>query len=518
VTESTTQARSASTLFTGLGAAVLLLAAPACAAPPSPSARSLEIATYAKATYGEASISTLGELVGFRTVATEGVANAQNPEFGKLTAYLAAKAKDLGLAFEDHGAVVVISIGKADAKPEDRLGLIVHGDVQPVDPSKWKKDPFHLDAESEPGKLLGRGSEDDKGPIATALYAMKALKDKGLAPNKRVDLVISYTEESDWVPFQDFLAGWTAPALNVGLDADYPVVIAEKGWCSIELGIDPVHEEASKEPRLASFSGGFFLSQVPEDAEAAISGATAELATRLMDAARRDGEVRFTFEPRPNGDLNVYARGVSAHSSTPWDGKNAIAHLAALLGTQPWADNQAARMVRLLNDLVGTGIYAEKFGKLAYEHPFMGKATLSLGTLKIEDGRLTAGLNLRRPVGRTKQEVETLILEAVEAWSKKAHIPVALKTDVNDPHFVDGAPHIPVLLGIFAHYTGQPDPKPISVGGGTHARLLPNGVNFGPGMPGEVYTGHSEHEFIGRDRMLLNLEMYTAMLAELAGK
>jgi len=489
-----------------------------CAAPPPPSPRSVEIAAYAKATYGEASIATLGELVAFRTVETEGLANAQNPEFHKMTAYLGAKAKELGLDFEDHGAVVVIGVGKADAKPEDRLGLIVHGDVQPVDPSKWKKDPFHLDAESEPGKLLGRGAEDDKGPIATALYAMKALADKGLAPGKRVDLVISYTEESDWVPFQTFLAGWTAPAINVGLDADYPVVIAEKGWCSIELGIDPVREEASTGPRLASFSGGFFLSQVPEDAEAVISGANSEVATRLMNAARRDGDVRFTFEPRPNGDLKVYARGVSAHSSTPWDGKNAIAHLAALLATETWPDGQAARMVRLLNDLVGTGIYAEKFGNLGYEHPFMGKATLSLGTLKIEDGRLTAGLNLRRPVGRTKKEVETSILEAVEAWSKKSHVPVALKTNVNEPHYVDGAPHIPVLLGVFAHYTGQADPKPISVGGGTHARLLPNGVNFGPGMPGEVYTGHSEHEWIGRDRMLLNLEMYTAMLAELTGK
>jgi dipeptidase D len=478
----------------------------------------VEIAAYAKATYGEASIATLGELVAFRTVETEGLANAQNPEFHKLTAYLGAKAKELGLDFEDHGAVVLIGVGKADAKPEDRLGLVVHGDVQPVDPSKWKKDPFHLDAESEPGKLLGRGAEDDKGPIATALYAMKALADKGLALNKRVELIVSYTEESDWVPFQAFLAGWTAPAINVGLDADYPVVIAEKGWCSIELGIDPVREEAAKGPRLASFSGGFFLSQVPEDAQAVISGVTPEILTHLMDAARRDGDVRFTFEPRPNGDLNVYARGVSAHSSTPWDGKNAIAHLTALLGTETWPDGQAARMVRLLNDLVGTGIYAEKFGSLAYEHPFMGKATLSLGTLKIEDGRLTAGLNLRRPVGRTKKEVETSILEAVEAWSKKTHVPVALKTDVNDPHFVEGAPHIPVLLGVFAHYTGQADPKPISVGGGTHARLLPNGVNFGPGMPGEVYTGHSEHEWIGRDRMLLNLEMYTAMLAELAGK
>lgn len=487
------------------------------AAPAAPSPRSVEVAAYAKTTYGEASIAALGEMVAFRTVAIDGLANAENPEFKKLTVYLAAKAKELGFAFEDHGAVVVISAGAADAKPEDRIGLIVHGDVQPVDPSKWAKDPFLLDAETEPGKLLGRGAEDDKGPIASALYAMKALADKGIAPGKRIDLIVSYTEESDWVPFQTFLDGWTAPALNVGMDAEYPVVIAEKGWCSIHLGIDPVREEG-KGPRLASLSGGFFLSQVPEDAEALISGASAEATLRLMEAARRDGEIRYTFEPRAHGDLLVRARGVSAHSSTPWDGKNAISHLAALLATESWPDGQAARMVRLLSDLVGTGIYAEKFGKVGYEHPFMGKATLSLGTLKIEEGRLTAGLNLRRPAGRTKTEVENSILEAVEAWSKTTRIPVALKSDVYEPHYVDGAPHIPVLLGVFSHYTGQADPKPISIGGGTHARLLPNGVNFGPGMPGEVYTGHSEHEWIGRDRMLLNLAMYTAMLAELAGR
>ena len=43
-------------------------------------------------------------------------------------------------------------------------------------------------------------------------------------------------------------------------------------------------------------------------------------------------------------------------------------------------------------------------------------------------------------------------------------------------------------------------------------------MSFGPSMPGEEYTGHSEHEFIRQEQMLLNLRMYTAMLAELAGR
>jgi dipeptidase D len=54
------------------------------------------------------------------------------------------------------------------------------------------------------------------------------------------------------------------------------------------------------------------------------------------------------------------------------------------------------------------------------------------------------------------------------------------------------------------------------VGGGTNSRLFPRAVSFGPAMPRTVYTGHSEHEFITLKQLLLNLEMYTAVLAELA--
>ena len=56
----------------------------------------------------------------------------------------------------------------------------------------------------------------------------------------------------------------------------------------------------------------------------------------------------------------------------------------------------------------------------------------------------------------------------------------------------------------------------MSIGGGTNSRLFPNAVSFGPGMPGAVYTGHSEHEFISEEQLLKNLEMYTAVLVELA--
>jgi dipeptidase D len=464
-------------------------------------------------------LGTLADLVEFRTVHEEGVANASNPQFQAMTAYLEQRADELGLDFTDHGEVVVIGLGGA----EDRLGLVTHGDVQPADPSKWVEDPFSLDASSEPGNLVGRGSEDDKGPIAAALYAMAAVRDQELALGRRIELIISYTEESNWQPFFDFLAQNPPPDLNVALDSEYPVVVAEKGWNSIHLAVPPVPEQPDRSDRLDSFGGGAFLSQIPEDAEAVIADPTPEVEAVLREAAARDTAVAFGFMAH-GGTLTITARGRSAHSSKPEDGRNAITHLAALLGTHEWPDGQAARMVRLINDLGGTGDYAERFdaerfGDVAASHPFMGPLTLSLTTLGMDDGALVAGINLRSPAGRSAAELEQKMREAVEQWEERSGITdVGVRIFTSPPYYVQDAPHIPVLLDVFEYFSGQPDPQPVSIGGGTHARVVPNGVNFGPNMPGDEYTGHSEHEYIGREQLRLNLKMYAAMLVELAGR
>jgi dipeptidase D len=479
-----------------------------------PSVASREIAEYADSAYFEATLAALADLIAFRTVHLDGVENASNPEFRAQTAYLEGKAAELGLDLADYGEVVVIGLGQSGR----RLGLVTHGDVQPADPTKWVQDPFTLDTSSEPGRLVGRGSEDDKGPIATALYAMAAVQDRGIPLRRRIELIISYTEESNWQPFFAFLQQNPPPDLNVALDSEYPVVVAEKGWNSIHLSIPPVPGEPAGTNRLVAFGGGAFLSQIPEDAEAVIADPTAEVEALLREAGARDSAVSHSFTSE-GGTLTIRSRGLAAHSSKPEDGRNAITHLAALLGAHTWPDGQAARMVRLINDLVGTGDYAERFGVVAFSDPFMGPLTLSLTTLGVVDGGLVAGINIRSPVGRSQEELEQSMRDAVAQWQARSGVAdVEIRVFTSQPYHLRRAPHIPVLLDIFEHFTGQPDPQPISIGGGTHARVMPNGLNFGPTMPGDEYTGHTEHEFISREQMRLNLKMYTAMLVELAGE
>lgn len=176
-----------------------LLVSPSFAAPVSDLAD--KTAEYAVATYTESMVKSLAELVKHNTVAQEGIASTENPAHIAFKAELEKQAKNLGLDFTDHGYIVVIGLG--DNK--ERVGIITHGDIQPVNPSKWAKSPFELDTTTEPGKLIARGTEDDKGPISTALFAMKAIKDKGIQLNKRLELYVYMAEESDWGLYKNML-------------------------------------------------------------------------------------------------------------------------------------------------------------------------------------------------------------------------------------------------------------------------------------------------------------------------
>ena len=496
------------------------------ALPPSdspPSAPARAAADRAVTSYFDAVVDTLADLVAFRTVVDDGVPNPWNPEFVRLKAYLADAAARLGLDFEDHGAALVLGLGRSP----DRLGLLTHADVRPADAAAWQTDPFTLDRDTEPGRLLGRGVEDDKGAVAAALYSLKALRDEGLPARRRVELIVSLHEESDWTPFREFLAGWTPPPLNIALDALYPVVTGEFGAGAIRVTLrDGAPSASPGEPRLVSFTGGGYLSQVPGSAEAVVAGADETLVAALArDAAEADGGwfevdrgVAAVGTDAEGDTVRIRSHGVAAHSSAPWTGRNAITQLAALLGRHPWPPTAAGTMVRFVNDMVGAGHHAERFGDLAYAHQVMGRLTLTLATLTAADGGgLVAAINIRRPAGRTGPAVEKTVRAALDAWRRRTGLPLECATDIGDPYYVESAPHVPVLLDVFRHYTGRTAPGPISVGGGTQARLLPNGVNFGPAMPDEPYTGHSDHEFMTVDRLRLNLRMYTAALADLAG-
>lgn len=75
-----------------------------------------------------------------------------------------------------------------------RLAWNGHLDVVPAgDPSAWSSPPFG--AEVVGGRLVGRGAADMKGPIASALAAVAAIRRAGVEPIGTLDLHLAADEE-----------------------------------------------------------------------------------------------------------------------------------------------------------------------------------------------------------------------------------------------------------------------------------------------------------------------------------
>ncbi|WP_276753269.1 dipeptidase [Pseudoalteromonas marina] len=466
------------------------------------------VADYAVNTYQNAQVHTLTNLVAFPTVNKDSIPAPQNPDFINFKSVLKMKAAELGFDYQDLGYTVLIGMGKQT----DKVTVVTHGDVQPANASKWKQNPFIIDT-SEPGKLVGRGTEDDKGAIATALYAMKAIKDKGIELDNRIELMIYLAEESDWGPLTQFMKTYEQPKYAVTIDASYPVVVAEKGWSLISPTFNAISDQ--KAVYVSDLAGGAFKSQIPEDASLVLHNANESLIDSLKAKAKTLSDVEFNFEEQGKG-LKISIKGMSAHSSEPESGVNAIAHLSELFKDVALENNSDGQLIKFVNQLIGLDLHGKQFGDIAYKHDFMGPMTVAPTVIERSGNKLTLAVNARRPVGKSEDVLKQQIETAVNQWQANNNVTLeSIDTVVGNPMLLDNAPHAQKLLDIFKHFTGDEKADFVSIGGGTNAKLFDNAVSFGPSMPGKRYTGHSEHEFITLEQLELNLRMYTAMMIEL---
>src|SRR5438045_6398694 len=171
-------------------------------------------------------VPMLQEVVHFPTVAGDADARTQQQ------AWLMKTAKDLGFVVRDAGLVTEIEL-PATTKNAPILGLVVHGDVQPVDADAWSVPPFSGIVKD--GVIYGRGTADDKGPLVQALLAMHALKATGAKRTHTIRLLVGSDEESTNEDIKSYLATHKAPDYSLVLDSAFPVVAGEKAWNALAV-------------------------------------------------------------------------------------------------------------------------------------------------------------------------------------------------------------------------------------------------------------------------------------------
>ena len=376
---------------------------------------------------------------------------------------------------------------------EETIAVLAHLDVVP-EGDGWTHDPYG--GEIVDGRLIGRGTSDDKGPGVAAMFAMKAIVDAGIPLRRKCRLILGCDEESGMEDLAYYEEKIGLPDMGFSPDANFPLINTEKGITSLRLHA-PVTDA-----RLVSVKSGTRANVVPGTATAIVEGDWREAAADAFHVEDEDCALESGLE---DGRTRIVVTGVPAHASTPEKGKNAAKMLLYVLaelgiGGEP---------VRLLAQACCEGDDGVNLG-IAGSDAVSGRLTINLGLLFAQDGEIDVTFDCRYPVFYNAQ----LLRATVEKRLAPAGY-VLEPGRISEPHHVpESSELVSRLMGVYNAITGS-DAKPFAIGGGTYARHLKEGVAFGMLFPGEPELEHQANESIDIENFARAARIYAYSIVAL---
>lgn len=408
-------------------------------------------------------IEALQKLVSFQSIAKEeGPEYPYGKEVHRAKEYVLNLAKSFGMRVTDvPGKYAYIEIGEGPRL----IGILSHLDVVPAGDG-WTQDPFG--GEIVDGKIYGRGTTDDKGPTIAVLYAMKALKEKTTLP-ARIRLILGQTEENgEWRDIEAYTEAEEIPECGFTPDGDFPAIQNELGAMVFQVEM-PRAESGFREGE-----GGTAPNMVPAHA-------------------------------RVKTEFGSYeASGKACHGCAPWLGVNGI---SALMEKVHRAEPEN-RFAEMYADLIGKTIYGEKLGIAAEDES--GKLTLNAGLLEVDVDKVTLMVDIRYPAKKNPDEISGSLVRQFSSYGASCECVY----QVRPLYTPSDSPVLGALLSAYREVTGD-ESRPISIGGGTYAKAMPNMVAFGPNFPGHENREHMEDEYIPVDDFLKLEEIYERALVYL---
>lgn len=395
------------------------------------------------------------------------------------------------------------SLWLEEGELKNTIGFWNHLDVVPVG-DNWQYEPFAPVLKD--GWLIGRGTQDNKGPAVGMLYLMMCLHELQIPLKHRLCLYVGCDEERGMEDMKYFTTHYETPALSLIADSGFPVCYGEKG---IVEGSLISRKLVSGE--LLELKGGTASNMIPQAAYAVLCGKSAERLKRFMadsteskkagpdnagpDNAEQDGAGQnsavqdsagpdsggamqhFKLEEREDGSAVLTAFGTSGHSAFPEGSCNAIQLLLETLLREGILEDADAEVIRPLAE-ANQDYYGEAFGIAAQDEP-SGRLTSAGTMIRIREGSVELHFNIRYPIRHTYRELEGKLLQYCE--EKGCRWNTQRNSDPN--YFPREHPAVDLLTGVYNEIMGL-HTEPFAMAGGTYARTLPHAFAYGiGGMP-----------------------------------
>lgn len=467
-------------------------------------------------------ISSICDLITYPSISVE----SNNPHFpfGRdckdALKYFLQLANSLGFHTKDlDGYCGYAEFGEGD----ELIGIVGHLDVVPAIEQDWSYSPFTPTIHNN--KIYGRGAIDDKGPVISNLYAMKAvmeyIKENNIVSNKRVRLIVGLNEEKDWKCIEYYKNHEEIPTIGYSPDADFPCIYAEKSVVSLLLKEELlIYKNPVFQMRNGSIQNTIpiliedidcennAINVVPKFCSATLKlNSSVSIQNLINFIKNRINQYNYEIDiyKIDNLKLKLSSHGVASHSAHPDLGINAISKLIIILNdifkefkiSIPLLDN----FCKYIGD-----DYLGKNLELNIEDE-SGKLTLNTSQFYLKDNQICIGINLRVPINTNVNDV---ISKFKDNFKNNINI---LK--IQDSLYIDKNNDLVTKLCDVFNETCGTNFEPITIGGATYARAFPNCISFGMNFPMDTDMCHKVDEFIDIDKLMLSTNIYANAIYKL---
>ena len=391
---------------------------------------------------------------------------------------------------------------------KELIGIIGHLDVVP-EGDGWTYPPFSGTIANN--KIYGRGAIDNKGPVMSSLYAMKAIMET-CKVQKRVRLILGLNEENDWKGIEYYKCHEESPSIGFSPDADFPCIYSEKsiltGYLKMDysnfLNHDIVIQEINTYntpinvvPKMCSITLKLNISKINmEDFIGKLKNLIQEYHFEMDIYKIDDQEIKLT------------SYGVSSHAAHPEFGTNSISRLIIILSKICTAYHVQIDLLDFFTSYINTQYHGENLG-IDFEDE-SGKLTLNVGDFYFKNNTLQIGMNLRIPITVNKLDIENSFQKHINSYPRVDFNTITYKPALYLPK---ENKLVKTLCGIY-NQEANSNLEPIAIGGATYARAFDNCISFGANFPGDPDMCHQTDEFIDINKMMLSCKIYAkAILA-----
>ena len=366
---------------------------------------------------------------------------------------------------EEHGFYTenyeyyVGSIGKKEKNWENLIGFWNHLDVVPVG-NDWDYEPFSPVRKEH--FIIGRGSQDNKGPAIGILYLMECLRELQIPMKHELCLFVGCDEERGMSDMEYYSGRYPFPKMSMIADSGFPVCYGEKGILEGKMYLK------GKLPKgLLDCGGGSASNMIPDMAYAVLER-TEELEQELKGLSE---EVCCVTE---GSSIRMTVKGTSKHSAFPEGSKNAIYELGKTISALNSIGEDTKELFRKLAHL-SQEYYGKNFG-LEYQDEVSGRTTCAATVLCCENGKLSLNFNIRYAITDDSDKIEARMVKKAEScgmvWETER--------DSAPNYFPAEHPAVKLLTDLYNDITGE-QKESFVMGGGTYARKLPNAFAYGVG-------------------------------------